>query len=346
MATHTPGLLSLPSEMIREIFLHLDNAVDAVVLGLATERLWRAGEDLIIRLVHRQMASWAGSRLICVGDYVSATDYPPGIMLDNQLLARIKGSATQEKEENGAEDEDERVRTLYYFAEQFSRCDESYWSRRGRAPRIQNRLPKRKCYFAVDSGLNPKAVDRLYSEFSEWTKHHMDEDTEVDMHGANEDHGNEYHANMHQDSTGEGEDDRNEDGAGVMDKDDANMNGDNNDAIQDATVVVDEPILRNLSKKVYIRQSAIPVRLGDALLTQICWSSDRSISMCYEKDLHRGAWAGDRFDIRYLRTHEAEVRKNEGGTGDWKDVSKQIADIVSEIWESEYGPKWKKHVRV
>ncbi|KAJ7656631.1 hypothetical protein B0H17DRAFT_1098305 [Mycena rosella] len=49
-------------------------------------------------------------------------------------------------------------------------------------------------------------------------------------------------------------------------------------------------VLRNLSRH-------IVVKLGHLALMRICWSSDPSVSMSGAGDIHRGQWAGDRFDI-------------------------------------------------
>ncbi|KZO92454.1 hypothetical protein CALVIDRAFT_601459 [Calocera viscosa TUFC12733] len=80
-------------------------------------------------------------------------------------------------------------------------------------------------------------------------------------------------------------------------------------------------VLRNLSKKRYVRSGAVDVLneqifawygkvgfshgaqdgaycLGDALVCRICWSSDGSTSMTEAPDdLTCGPWAGDRFDV-------------------------------------------------
>jgi len=93
-------------------------------------------------------------------------------------------------------------------------------------------------------------------------------------------------------------------------------------------------VLRNISKKLYIRSDGIPVRnrgnrltyevghrglesypgLGNALLANIGWSDDSSTSMrCgYGCDPTRGSWAGDRIDVR-LMDDVMEDMTQEGG---------------------------------
>jgi hypothetical protein len=61
-------------------------------------------------------------------------------------------------------------------------------------------------------------------------------------------------------------------------------------------------ILHNILKRQYVRRGALlrmtcPADLSHVVLSRISWSSDDSVSMSYEGDIHRGVWAGDRFDI-------------------------------------------------
>lgn len=43
------------------------------------------------------------------------------------------------------------------------------------------------------------------------------------------------------------------------------------------------------------------------------------------KGLHRGPWAGDRFDIVRLQTFEREVEAQRGSKfEDWKDVTEEV----------------------
>lgn len=102
-------------------------------------------------------------------------------------------------------------------------------------------------------------------------------------------------------------------------------------------------VLCNLSKSEYVRADAVAaltesagdtpfiqnaIRLGHALLSQICWSSDRSIAMSYEGDLHRGRWAGDCFEVTSMDKLDPKVT--------WKDISDEVTNTLDEIWQSEY----------
>ena len=110
-------------------------------------------------------------------------------------------------------------------------------------------------------------------------------------------------------------------------------------------------ILRNLTKKIYIRSNGIPTARDDKTLTydehqgfagipglthvlfsRIAWSDDSSISMGYRDHagLCRGAWAGDRFDVRIFEDVEPELIR-EG----WVDNTRIEARRAYELWTCE-----------
>ncbi|EPQ50485.1 hypothetical protein GLOTRDRAFT_133858 [Gloeophyllum trabeum ATCC 11539] len=104
----------------------------------------------------------------------------------------------------------------------------------------------------------------------------------------------------------------------------------------------DRWVLCNLSKLQYVRADTVAeivgdaLRLGDVLLSQICWSTDPSCAIPYKGKLHRGAWAGDRFIVTTMDKIEGSLREN----GTWTDVTKDVMKQVTEIWRSVYGPEW------
>lgn len=276
-------LLLLPNELILEIFRSIDDTLDAILLGLAAERLWKVGETIIIRLLSKLIAPWNGSRLICVGEYVGVNDLPPSIAHDQTLLERIESTWT----------DDNREPSLFDLCEQFSntpRCHlNSYVCQLRWHPR-PSRLRDRE-RFGTPACAN--------YQLSEWAR----SDSRIRLHFDPE---------------------------------------------------TDDLVLRNLSKMLYIRQSGItPTPLINALITRICWSTDPSLGMDYEKvDISRGPWAGDAFDVRLLSTHEEEVKKGkanlktarEGAEKTWTDVTKEVADHLAEIWECEFGEKWREEL--
>ncbi|KAJ7325769.1 hypothetical protein DFH08DRAFT_711088, partial [Mycena albidolilacea] len=74
------------------------------------------------------------------------------------------------------------------------------------------------------------------------------------------------------------------------------------------------------------------VGFGQIVLSRICFSTDSTVAMAYEGDIHRGVWVGDRFDI----VGSEWLEGLEGAVG-WTDVSDEVLAEVEAIWRSEYG---------
>lgn len=112
-------------------------------------------------------------------------------------------------------------------------------------------------------------------------------------------------------------------------------------------------VLRNLSKKVYVRADKLPLKpehigrpweingmsfgtLVTSVTSRIAWSSEANLSMeyCNEHNMHRGVWAEDRFDV-------VNIREVEEG---WEDVSAEAKKELRDIWKSEFGDNWAERV--
>lgn len=113
-------------------------------------------------------------------------------------------------------------------------------------------------------------------------------------------------------------------------------------------------VLRNLTKKIYVRANGIPVLcrddeklrifdnpparidcipgLGSVLLGRVGWSADPSASMSWaEADtLTAGEWAGDRFDVRSY-----DEVKNELESGGWVDGTEEEALRITDLWDAD-----------
>ncbi|KAG5642241.1 hypothetical protein DXG03_003365 [Asterophora parasitica] len=105
-------------------------------------------------------------------------------------------------------------------------------------------------------------------------------------------------------------------------------------------------VLRNLTSKEFIRGDAfryiwrdpkhafgLSVSFNHALIIRIAWSSDPSLSIvCNDRiKIHRGKWAGHRFDISGIES----VRNEEGAVDGWKDVSQGVLNEVVEFWKGD-----------
>ncbi|TFY70226.1 hypothetical protein EVG20_g2772 [Dentipellis fragilis] len=75
------GIHGFPNEMVDEIFGHLDDYVDCIRLALTGRRYWNLARPHIRRAMtaHFASLSWAGDRLICVGDGNDVDDLPPAL---------------------------------------------------------------------------------------------------------------------------------------------------------------------------------------------------------------------------------------------------------------------------
>ena len=100
-------------------------------------------------------------------------------------------------------------------------------------------------------------------------------------------------------------------------------------------------VLRNLDKKEYVRicassehkgehvvddSNAQWLRLDDVLIMRICWTWTGSHRVDFEPsmDLHRGKWAGHRFDVVMLEDSLA-------ATGGWKDITEEIVSEARKL---------------
>ncbi|KAF8880061.1 hypothetical protein BD779DRAFT_1788734 [Infundibulicybe gibba] len=97
-----------------------------------------------------------------------------------------------------------------------------------------------------------------------------------------------------------------------------------------------EWVLLNISKRQYVRENAIThldmmaghriAHLGHALLSHIYWSSQSHVLGC-RKDICRGSWAGDAFEITTLD------RMEQHSGVPWIDVSDEMASWLEELVE-------------
>ncbi|TFY70225.1 hypothetical protein EVG20_g2775 [Dentipellis fragilis] len=238
------GIDSLSNETVDEVFENLPNFVECLRLALTSRRYWNLARRHIRRNIelHLQHLSWAGDRVVCLGDYADVNDYPPAL-------------------QNA---EDFRGVNLYHLAREEFR----YPPDLGTCGTLGGYVLHHelgKCLWGTKGGLmvaRPILVDCVTEE-------------DVEMCAL---------------------------------------------------------VLRNLSKHEYVRYDALlpldslasdkwgcQVDLALAAQSQICWSSDPSIAMCYEGGLHRGAWAGDRLDIAPVEELKELENGQDGEVVVWTD---------------------------
>ncbi|KAK3175118.1 hypothetical protein OEA41_002364 [Lepraria neglecta] len=72
-------LTSVPDELLLMIFHNLD-FVSCFRLSLVSKRLWNIGWPFVQQDVTNFMGTWAGTRIICLGDYCEPGDLPAGFL--------------------------------------------------------------------------------------------------------------------------------------------------------------------------------------------------------------------------------------------------------------------------
>lgn len=91
------GLISLPVNVLVALFEHIDKQQDALSLAVTCKFLQAIGQDRVEALVNPFEGSWAGDRIICVGDY--ADSLPPGVVVDADQDNNLYHTAKQQFKE-------------------------------------------------------------------------------------------------------------------------------------------------------------------------------------------------------------------------------------------------------
>ncbi len=284
---NTCGLLRLPVELLDLIFQDLD-IKHAFYLGLQSRYLWAITRKHIEIYRASPCGAWAGSGIMCVGDYIKTADCPPNTLTKSEKEELQKGLDENEIYEDVSD-------------------DQGY-----------------KEYVASPTNLYDLAGAR-YQQVKEWHSSLADE-----LIGGAANLG-EWHR---------------------LPKSRRELIFEDLDRYKLSDFYPeDQPwILRNLTTQEYVRSEAIAVKpeyihgphierlgFGHVVWSRICWSSDNSCSMSYTGNIHRGVWAGHRFDITTLDRHKRDSSKQT----EWKDISQEIADEIAKIWSSEFGSDWR-----
>ncbi|KAK2598049.1 hypothetical protein QQS21_005826 [Conoideocrella luteorostrata] len=125
----------------------------------------------------------------------------------------------------------------------------------------------------------------------------------------------------------------------------------------DSTTYVPEDrpwILRNLTTTEFVRSEAIALRpefihgpyiehigFGEVILSRIGWTSHDREGKAKPGTIYRGVWAGHRFDIVDLASHDDDASAS--GV-QWTDVSSEVADEIAKIWEEVFGENWRDDI--
>ncbi|KAF7375684.1 hypothetical protein MSAN_00457700 [Mycena sanguinolenta] len=261
-------LVNLPVEMIWEIYSHMKDFSDIVCLTLTCQPMWNIGRRKIYDWVASFVAfSWAGDRIVCLGDY----------LLENQISAHEHLLTPEEAVGFNGFDQHDREYNFYNYPF----CD------------VSHLVGTFSAWQLVHGFMLPRRIASL----TDWTSYLHSFHCLVDLHYV--------------------------------------------------TPTTQPAVLRNLSRHQYIRESALiawkqgsgvahakNAGIGEIVLSRICFSTNGSVNMVWEGDIHRDVWAGDRLDI----VAPDWLERLEGDADAWTDVSDEVLKEVEGIWRSEYEP--------
>ncbi|KAF8059622.1 hypothetical protein FPV67DRAFT_1674905 [Lyophyllum atratum] len=288
---------TLPAELVRMILEEIEDFAEMICFVLTCQRYFEIGRPILeARLEELLTCSWAGNRLICIGDYAVANDFPEGMLTEDE-----QELIDEEFDDCDAGDVD----TLIYEQLRFVQNLQPDWD-----------LNQKRTIF------NPKGMKLLYHFMFLREKNPS--------------------PNSGRPRVGSGDGRRD---VQVIER----LTKVTPRAFPDRTQLPEtygSYVLRNLTTKEYIRGDAVreawntpnmpylrALRFMHLLILRITWSSEMSLSVAYEGPIqvHRGVWAGHRFDFSDIKT----VQDGEGAIGDWKDVSKVAIDELVAIFERE-----------
>ncbi|KAJ7650980.1 hypothetical protein FB45DRAFT_29218 [Roridomyces roridus] len=249
-------LANFPAELLDEIFSHLDDLKDIIHTSLSCQDLWEIGRYEIYRRIVDipTTLSWAGDRVICVGQHCPNSGLPKGLL------------TPKEQEEYAP------YGSLVYYP--FRVIDG------------EKRICHRTLYWLFDMESKISVENwRLFHSLVNW-------DFELPW-------------------------------------------------------VESTAVLRNLTRRRFVRGEAViewktrtvvnrkeRVGFNEIVLSRIGCSTDPFVGMGFAANLHRGAWAGDRFDFVECEWLEGLQEGNEG----WVDVSEEVLEEIEVIWASQFGP--------
>ncbi|TFY75240.1 hypothetical protein EWM64_g8771, partial [Hericium alpestre] len=108
-------------------------------------------------------------------------------------------------------------------------------------------------------------------------------------------------------------------------------------------------VLRNLSRKLYVREDVVDqfmdenqhllsryedgIGLGHVILMRVCWSSDEDVAMVDPIGIHRGPWAGDRFNFVTAKDFRTVESRDDDQAVKWTDVTAEAVRDIKLLWE-------------
>ena len=289
-ATGAKGLLHLPNELLLTIFEELEDPCDVACLCISNKLLLAIG----LRKLHRALAarSWAGDRVILLGDGTSMNDLPESILADGG--SRLFGCIDARRPEGEDSDDDGGDSISDYSTRQDCLYDSACAQ-----------------YTEVHYLLHEVNVPDYYARLERMWRNRRDEGL--------------FKAVME-----------------TKYKDSA----------------YEPKVLCNLSKRQYVREeplqklskelskNATPmdedllrVDLYKVLTIRTLWSTwgeSGYTSPARYPNVHRGVWAGDRFEVMPVESFKLPNGRWPPQR-EWKDVTREVVREMRAIWKAEFG---------
>lgn len=296
---------TLPLEIHELIFDHLD-LEDITCVGIASPNLWDMTREIVMRYYYSLFGSWAGENIVCAGDEILPGDYPPGLFSAEEEEDMNKKFLVPIYDSDG-----------FYDDSDFEYGEDGEDGEDGAEPLTLYNLSKRpgtRFYeeFSVESE-SMRVFEACLSRSKFWTR---------TMPGQS----------MYSEVSSKARE--------ICVK-------------RSSFFPAGQAwILRNLTTKEFVTSGSIAldakficgpfiggIGFGEVVMSRTCWSSSDCISMSYDGQIHRGVWAGHRFDITTRGRHDESTKDEEA---EWKDVSEEVAAEIAAIWKSEYGARWRR----
>ncbi|KAI1659844.1 hypothetical protein F4813DRAFT_326381 [Daldinia decipiens] len=289
------GIFGLPCEIQLKIFAELDDDRDCIAFGLTCAYFWGLALPVLHDKWAANLGSWAGEKIVCVGDWVKAEDYPPGLFSDAEILFFDQPEIRSALGIYSLSASEPNPVTLYGFSSRVMGCKQVLGT-------IWKNARREILLMRCSMGLAKHSLG-----FNTAKKHDFNTATKHDLKNFEE----------------------------------------------HCFYPRDQPwILRNLTTKEFIRSEAVALKLefiqgprikgigfAHVILSRICWSSVSNDDIGDPTKFTRGVWAGHRFDITQLSRH---IETTRGET--WIDISSEVMDDMSRIWERKYGPDWRERI--
>lgn len=305
---------SLPEDIHWLIFNHLNDPADLTCLGLAFPYLWDITQKTILRRYASQLGQWAGQQLVCIGlDHPD--DFPPGLYSADEL-ERINGNQSFTLDGVAVTRND----TVLANGMAITQLSINVYE-----PSVDDEIPKpltlhNLCQLPNVCFENDATIDEKSRRvFAECIRRCQNPSQTSCIQEVRRKRGE------------------------IVTK-------------SSPFIPRDQAwILRNLTTREFVTAAGIAldkkfidgpfikgIGFGEVVMSRVCWASYFRTDLAYSRYVNRGIWAGDRFDITTRGQHDESTKDEEG---EWKDVSKEVAEGIALIWQYKYGNGWRTVAR-